>query len=60
MQTELRSAGMELFILAFVVYAIWNMTGGLNLQPGPRAVIAAICIVAEAIIALVAKGVHLH
>lgn len=61
MRIEPRSTRMELLTLAFVVYAIWNMTGGFALQPQVRAVIAAVCILGEVIIGLMALGlVHPH
>ncbi len=52
---------MESLVVAFIVYAVWQMVGGFAITPPVRTVIAAICIACELVIALVSLGaVHLR
>lgn len=56
-----RWVSMETFVLLFAVYAVWQESGGLPLQPPARAVVSGIAIVLTIVIVLLGAGmVHLH
>ncbi len=56
-----RYVRMELILLAFIVFAVWQMAGGFPLEPAGRTILAVVCIACEIVIAVVSMGlVRLH
>lgn len=52
---------METFILVFAVYAVYQESGGLPLQPPVKTVVSVLAIVLTVLIVLFTSGlVHLH